>query len=112
MDWFILSGEEQLVEIKKRSFDPDVKGVVLFKHSTRCSISMMAKNRLERYGDLGVPAYYLDLLQYRGLSDAIAGEYGIEHQSPQVLVIKDGKCKYAASHSDIDFNSLREALNT
>jgi len=111
MNWFILSREEQLVDIHTQSFEPGVKGIVLFKHSTRCGISSMAKDRLERYGDLGVPAYYLDLLQYRNISDAIAQKYGVEHQSPQVLIIKDGKCIYTASHYEIDSKAIREALS-
>lgn len=111
MNWLSLSAEEQLVEIQKRSYDADVKGIVLFKHSTRCGISSMAKSRLERYGDLDAPAYYLDLLQYRTISNEIARTYGIEHQSPQILVIRNGKCIYTASHSEIDFQSIQDVLN-
>ncbi|MCW3084441.1 MAG: bacillithiol system protein YtxJ [Bacteroidetes bacterium] len=112
MDWLLLSEENQLVEIYERSFEPDIKGIILFKHSTRCGISSMAKSRLERYGNFDAPVYYLDLLSYRNLSDKIAGQYDVEHQSPQVIIIKNGKCVYTASHSEIDFASIQTFLNS
>ena len=112
MDWLLLSEENQLVEIYERSFEPGIKGIILFKHSTRCGISSMAKSRLERYGNFDAPAYYLDLIAHRHLSDKIAGQYELEHQSPQILVIKNGKCVYTTSHSEIDFPSIQAFLNS
>lgn len=49
-----------------------------------------------------IPSYYLDLLSYRAISNQLADMYGIEHQSPQVLLIKNEKCIYSASHNAIN----------
>ncbi len=111
MDWLPLIAEDQLEEINQRSFDPLIKGVLLFKHSTRCSISSMILSRLERNWDLAsdlFPTYFLDLLKHQSLSNKIAGMYNVRHESPQVLVIKNGKCIYTASHSDISFADIRD----
>lgn len=114
MNWLKLDNENQLETIKSNSFDTNIKGVVLFKHSTRCSISQMALSRFERnwnFSQQELPAYYLDLLNYRNISNQIADEFQIEHQSPQVLVIKDGKCIYTASHSDIIVSDIEQLFN-
>lgn len=112
MNWLSLTAEQQLEEIDKRSFASDLKGVLLFKHSTRCSISSMALNRLDRNmkqsGNL--PLYILDLINYRSLSQYIAQRYHIEHESPQVLIIKDGKCIYHASHSEINASAIEAVV--
>jgi bacillithiol system protein YtxJ len=115
MNWLKLVNENQLDEIQNNSFSPSIKGVVLFKHSTRCSISSMALSRFERGWTLDqetTPAYYLDLLNYRPISHLIADRFAVEHESPQVLVIKDGKCIYHASHSDINVADIEKALNS
>ena len=76
--------------------------IVIFKHSTRCSISSMAKARLERaVAPEGLTFYYLDLIAYRALSNKIADSYQVPHESPQVLVIRNGECIYDESHSGI-----------
>jgi len=114
MNWLLLTNEKQLAELHQSSFDSSKKGVLLFKHSTRCSISDMALNRLERTWNLSseiLPVYFLDLIAYRALSDKIASDYGIIHESPQVLIIKNGKCIYSSSHSDISFTRIQSAVN-
>jgi bacillithiol system protein YtxJ len=114
MNWLKLENENQLNEIQNNSFNSTIKGVVLFKHSTRCSISSMALSRFERGWTLDqetAPAYYLDLLNYRPISHLIADKFAVEHESPQVLVIKDGKCIYHASHSDINVADIEKAIN-
>ncbi len=99
---------DQLIE--KESF---VKPVVLFKHSTRCSISAMALNRLENEWnieeELCVPVY-LDLIAYRDISNKIASDLQITHQSPQILVVKEGRCVYTSSHSQINVRDIIDAL--
>ncbi|MCB0515438.1 MAG: bacillithiol system redox-active protein YtxJ [Chitinophagales bacterium] len=85
----------------------------IFKHSTRCSISLMAKKRLERewansFSQENLPLYYLDLLTYRPISNAVAQLSSVEHQSPQLIVIYQGKLLYATSHNDI---SAADAAN-
>ena len=105
MKWEILSSEQQLLDLldKESLF-------AIFKHSTRCSISSMAKNRVERDWDLDFPIYYLDLIQYRSISNLIAAKSGIEHQSPQLIVFQNGLPVYDASHNAIDANEIKSNL--
>lgn len=88
--------------------------VVIFKHSTRCSISSMAKSRLERGWDFeeneGPAMYFLDLIAYRDLSNQIAQDLGLRHESPQLILLEDGQAVYDSSHSAISVEGLREAL--
>jgi bacillithiol system protein YtxJ len=84
--------------------------VAIFKHSTRCSVSFMAKKTIERFWDLDIDAYYLDLIAHRDISSAIAENLSIEHQSPQMILIKEGKAIYNASHGSIDVDSMGELL--
>ncbi|MES2593068.1 MAG: bacillithiol system redox-active protein YtxJ [Bacteroidota bacterium] len=113
MDWLDLNTESQFEGINQESAEQHIKGVMLFKHSSRCSISSMALNRLERSWKLSgdnIPTYYLDLLKYRSVSTKIAELYNVEHESPQVLIIKNGKCIYSASHSAISTAEIEAAL--
>lgn len=84
------------------------KPVAIFKHSTRCSISRMALKQFENEFDLEdkIVPYFLDLLNHRAISNEIAVRFGVEHQSPQILLIKNGKAIYNDSHSDIDAKFL------
>lgn len=104
MNWIPLVNEEGLQEIMDKSHESPQ---IIFKHSTRCSISSMAKSRLERsiIPD-SIPFYMLDLLKYRNLSNKIAKVYGVQHQSPQVLIISKGRCIYEESHSGIDIEDI------
>jgi bacillithiol system protein YtxJ len=88
------------------------KPVVIFKHSTRCSVSRFALKQFENEFDLEdkVDAYFLDLLENRDISNAIATRFGVYHQSPQLLLIKEGKSVYDVSHSDIDARELKGKL--
>ncbi|PPK85791.1 bacillithiol system protein YtxJ [Neolewinella xylanilytica] len=84
---------------------------LILKHSTTCPISSLAKHRLEKQWDLqevAIAPYYLDLLRHREVSHHIASTFGVRHESPQVLLIKDGKCIYDASHLDIRVDELRQ----
>jgi bacillithiol system protein YtxJ len=88
--------------------DSHQKPVVIFKHSTRCSISKFALKNFEREYQAGVEVdfYYLDLIAHRAVSNAIAEKFNVVHQSPQILLIKNGVCVYHDSHQDIDFEKL------
>lgn len=110
MHWISLTTEAQLKEIIQLSYQ---KPQVIFKHSTRCSISIMVKNRLDRVEESqGIDCYYLDLLQYRPVSNAIAAEFSVEHQSPQILLIQQGVCTYHESQQAIYFEEIREAIQS
>lgn len=111
MNWNKLNTIEQLDEIKAESFKHPV---LLFKHSTTCSISNMALNRMERnydqtkVGDL--KPYYLDLLSHRDISSKIAEFFEVEHESPQAILVQNGKAIYDASHYDISFADIAEKV--
>ncbi len=87
--------------------------VLIFKHSTRCSISLMAWDRLKRGWNENVeelPVYYLDLLNYRNISAEIAERFNVQHESPQALLISNGRCIWEASHNAISVQAVTEAL--
>lgn len=113
MLWHKLSDISQLQDIQHLSKEQSANGltVLIFKHSTRCSISSMVLNRLEtKWKDNDkIPAYFLDLLQHRDISNEIATLYSVEHASPQVLLIKNEICVYHASHTDISASDILEA---
>ncbi|MBI3883622.1 MAG: bacillithiol system redox-active protein YtxJ [Sphingobacteriales bacterium] len=104
MNWIPLKNEAQLTEIKNRSKD---KAQLIFKHSTRCNISSLAKSRLERTEEPpNIDFYYLDLIEYRNISAKIAEEFAVFHESPQILLIKNGECIYDESHSGISMDEI------
>ena len=110
MDWKQLTSVEDLENAISAS---DLGTVVLFKHSTRCSVSRMAIKMFEAGWDDSlktVSAYYLDLLEYRPVSIAITEKLGIEHQSPQMLVLSKGQVVHHANHNAIDVNSVKNYL--
>ncbi len=106
MNWIALTDEAQLEAIKQES---EKQPVAIFKHSTRCSISSMAKMRLERAETpQNISFYYLDLIRYRNLSNKIADLFKVHHESPQVLLIKNGECVYDESHNGIDMQDIAD----
>jgi len=114
MDWINITNEDQIEVLNERSCGPESPAVIVFKHSPRCSISIMAKDRLERKWSLDkekFPAYYIDVLTSRPASNHMAEKYNVTHESPQVFVIKQGKCVYTASHSEISYDDLVTAIN-
>ena len=99
MNWIQLESAEQLNQIKQQQGYS-----LIFKHSTRCSISMMAKRRFELdWEDLpaDMPLYFLDLIRYRDISNQVAQIFQVHHESPQLLLIKDGECILDQSHGAI-----------
>jgi bacillithiol system protein YtxJ len=109
MNWNALTDLEQLNEIISLSNE---KPVVIFKHSTRCSISRMALKQFENEFDFSdkVTPYFLDLIAHREISNGIASRFGVMHQSPQLLLIKEGKSVYDVSHSDISADALKSEV--
>lgn len=107
--WINLKDLGQLNEIITIS---EEKPVVIFKHSTRCSVSRMALKQFENEFNLQgkMDAYFLDLIENRAISNEIASKFDVVHQSPQLLLIKNGKCIYNISHSDIDALFLNQFL--
>jgi bacillithiol system protein YtxJ len=111
MNWIEINSLQQLEEIKKESQE---KPVLIFKHSTRCSISRMTLDRLERSWNthemLAIKPYFLDLISFRQLSNSIAEMFGVEHESPQVIIVSQGKSVLDLSHLQIEYNQIKEAV--
>ena len=88
-----------------------VQACLIFKHSTRCSLSAIAKHRIENdwdFSEQDLSPFLLDLISFRDLSGLVSSEFGIQHESPQVLLIKDGKCVYTTSHLNINVAELHD----
>jgi bacillithiol system protein YtxJ len=113
MNWSKLNHPSQLEEIKKIS---EQQPVLIFKHSTRCSISTTALSRLERSWkeeDMKeLKLFYLDLISYRPISNTIAEIFGVFHQSPQILIIYKGHCVYNSSHFDIAYPDIKSQIES
>lgn len=111
MNWTELTSDTQLESLREES---KKNPVIIFKHSTRCSISRAALDRVERNWKAGeldeVKTYYLDLLAYRPISNLVAQAFQVEHESPQLLLIRDGHVIYHRSHFEIDFLGVKNAL--
>lgn len=107
MNWNALNQLTQLDSIKEESKN---QPVLIYKHSTSCSISRATLDRLERnWKDTetgSLKPYILDLLSYRTISNEIVTAFQVEHESPQVLIIKNGEVVYHTSHFGIDYKSL------
>lgn len=110
MNWIDLNKIEQLQQIRELS---RTRPQVIFKHSTRCFISSMIKTRLEKISPPEeTDFYFLDLIRYRQLSNAIASQFVVHHQSPQILLIKHGECTYEESHEGIDMGEIAEQVKS
>ncbi|GAA0877854.1 bacillithiol system redox-active protein YtxJ [Algoriphagus jejuensis] len=107
MNWKKLTESVQIKEIKELS---NSKPVLIFKHSTRCSVSSMTLDRLLRNwktedGEKLVP-FFLDLIAYRSLSEQVEIEFGVAHESPQVIILRNGKAVYDNSHFGISYPEI------
>ncbi|MFV8379658.1 bacillithiol system redox-active protein YtxJ [Flavobacterium sp. LB3R33] len=109
INWNELTDLGQLTEIIEISNE---KPVAIFKHSTRCSVSRMALKQFENEFNSSdkVTPYFLDLIAHRDISNEIASRFGVTHQSPQLILIKEGKAVYNVSHSDIDAEELAKKV--
>jgi len=109
VEWSILNSLEQIDTIIEESVNVPV---VIFKHSTRCSISSSALNRFERGWDSNeageLKPYFLDLISFRDISNTLARKLNVEHQSPQIIVLKNKKAVFNTSHMSINFDDLKQ----
>lgn len=104
--WTQLTDEDTLDEIAEISFETPV---AILKHSTSCGISRMVLRQFEQEYNLEegkFKLYFLDLLNYRSVSNKIASKFNVPHESPQLIIIKEGKVVYDASHSEVSAGSL------
>lgn len=109
--WHPLTDNRQIHEFKEESVE---KLIVVFKHSTRCGISRMVLSNFEKEFDLekeeGIKLYFLDLIANRDISNEVANHFDVQHESPQLLVIKDQKVVHHSSHHSIKVEALRDFL--
>ena len=112
MAWIKLTDENQLNECWNLSHQ---KPQLIFKHSTRCSISIMALTRFQGSGILDsdvIDSYYLDLLSFRNISNAIESKSGVVHQSPQVIVLNKGEVFLSETHGMINGRAILQEIKT
>ncbi|WP_299013554.1 bacillithiol system redox-active protein YtxJ [uncultured Polaribacter sp.] len=106
LTWIPLTSKAQLEEIKTQS---KTEAVFIFKHSTRCGISSMVIKQFEKLfteETKNLKVYYLDLLNYRDISDEIGYAFQVMHQSPQLVVVRNEVSVHNASHYDITQTNL------
>ena len=104
MQWTTLTSEEQLNDLIERSKETPQ---IIFKHSTRCSISSVAYQRIDKAQKPPLTDFWLlDVLTHRPLSQQVAQRFGVHHESPQVLVIKNGECVFDESHLGISMQDI------
>ncbi|MCE7996698.1 MAG: bacillithiol system redox-active protein YtxJ [Roseivirga sp.] len=108
--WENLTQTTQLEKIIEESKE---QPVLIYKHSTRCGISSMALDRLERSWDEdgnAIKPYFLDLIANRNISNIVAEMFNVYHQSPQIIVIKNGKAVFDDSHMGVSFQAVKNAI--
>ena len=106
MNWIELNGLLQVDSIREKSGE---KPLDIFKHSSRCAVSSLVLNKLEKSAcSPAADFYFLYLIKHRDVSDKIAEEFSVYHESPQILVIRNGECIYDESHFAINMDDIAE----
>ena len=109
MQWITLKTEEELKMLVEKSF---TKPQLIFKHSTRCSVSSAIKTRLEKSSiPPTIDFNYLDLIACRSLSNKIVEQFHVYHESPQVMLIKNGECIFDESHLSVYMEDIVKQLD-
>lgn len=110
ISWIELTSLKQFQDLLKEK----EKVFVIFKHSTRCSISKMVLNRFQEEWnvmDKNIIPLFLDLLSHRDISSFIADLFDVKHESPQVIIIKKELVFHHASHTGISFLKAEKSLS-
>lgn len=111
-DWIALNSEDQIDKIIS---DSEQRPQIIYKHSTLCPVSAQAYRRLKLVdADVSQSAdiYYLDVIAARPVSNAVAERFRIQHESPQILLIRNGRLVWDESHYGIQGDAILEALQT
>jgi bacillithiol system protein YtxJ len=123
MGWFSKSSAEEKslpwisltsTEVLTSALESNERPALFFKHSTRCSISIMALSRLEQRWNIApedCDLYFIDLLNHRDVSNELAAQTNIVHQSPQAILVRNGEVIYTATHGDIDADEMAKILS-
>jgi bacillithiol system protein YtxJ len=107
INWIDLSSLNQLDIIVEASYN---KTIAIFKYSTRCGVSRLILKRIEKDYDVSENEpdwYFLDLIQYRDVSNEISRRFNVHHESPQLLLLRKGEVIYHNSHSGIDMDAVK-----
>lgn len=108
VNWHPLTRLEQLEQMEKESAD---QPVALFKHSTSCGVSAFVRRNLEsslkKGGEGKAKLYFLDLLAHRDVSNEVARKWGVRHESPQLIILQNGKVVDHASHASISASMIQ-----
>jgi len=111
MNWIHIKSEDMIDDIKKESYK---NRVLIFKYSPKCSINMLMMNMLEREWNCSelenIKTYFINIIAYRHISNMIESEFDVYHESPQVLIIENGKSIHDVSHGKIRYENLKEVL--
>ena len=107
MNWIQLTTEEEIQNIINSD-----KPAVIYKHSTRCMVSLMALKKLKSEATVGadIPFYMVDVIKDRAISMSVANVFGVGHESPQLLLVKNEQCLYDASHEAVSLKPLEAYL--
>jgi bacillithiol system protein YtxJ len=111
MEWKTINNESTFYEIQELS---DKERVLIFKYSPACTVSHVMKTLLQREWNapvMNMKTYLVDVNIHRDISEKITQEYGIEHHSPQVLIIKNDKCIHTKSYGHIQFSDIKQFAN-
>lgn len=111
INWIALDSPVQVEEIADQSRS---KPCVIFKHSSSCGVSTFAQLKLEEdwaFSEEEVTTYLLDVIAHREIARRVADEFSVHHESPQLLLIRNGECTYEASHLDISVAELQECFH-
>lgn len=105
--WHLLESSAQVYQIER---DSQETPIVIFKHSPRCDLSGMSKQLLEQqwdYPSTEIRTYLLNVVSHKEVSSLVAEIFQEYHQSPQILLIQQGACTYAADYPDITFEEFK-----
>ncbi|MBE2218470.1 MAG: bacillithiol system redox-active protein YtxJ [Ignavibacteria bacterium] len=111
MNWIKLDSPEMLQEMKAAS---ENEKVLVLKFSPKCAINYVVRNLLEREwaeGEMSMKTYIVDVISGKGISAQIEKDYGVDHESPQAIVIDKGKVVFHASHGKVIYSELRKFAN-
>ena len=110
MNWITINGEETIEEISKSE-----DYAIIYKHSPRCMTSLMAyrqlKSEVNGVPDVEIPLYIVDVISNRRESQLIAGTFLVQHESPQILVVKNGICVFNTSHENVSLQAAMEHVD-
>ena len=112
MNWIEIENIDSFNRLSNEMKSLSNKPYILFKHSTRCSVSKMAYKMMENSWKGDAPIYLIKVVENRPVSNLVAEKYNIVHESPQVLVIRNGECIHDASHSEIDVDTLYNLVSS